>query len=179
MSHPRASWEPEPEPAPGTEPRPVGPPVPAPQEWWAPAPLRLPPLLPRRQSPWLIVEVGGSPGAHQGLVWALREAARREATVVAVTVLDAPAGDPLEGSTRVLIRARLAAHDRLEAQVLRAIAETGVRGRTRTAVLERPVYEALTAATRGADLVVVGDQGKTLLRQAVPRPPARRLAHGA
>ena len=45
---------------------------------------------------------------------------------------------------RVLVRAHLAAHDRLEAQVLRAIAETGVHGRTRTAVLER-------AGLRGAD----------------------------
>ena len=106
------------------------------------------------------------------------EAARREA-IVAVTVLDAPAGDPLEGSSRVLVRNQLAAHDRLEAQVLRAIAETGVHGRTRTAVLDRLVYEALVAATRGADLVVVGPQGKSLLRQAVPRPPSRRLARGA
>ena len=56
----------------------------------------------------------------------------------------------------MLVRAQLAAHDRLEAQVLRAIAETGVHGRTRTAVLDRPVFEALTAATHGADLVVVG-----------------------
>ena len=64
--------------------------------------------------------------------------------------------------------------------MLRAIAETGVHGRTRTAVLERPVFEALIAATHGADLVVVGAEGKTLLRQAVARPPAtRRLARGA
>src|SRR5215213_1128581 len=142
-------------------------------------PLRLPPLLPRRQNPWLIVEVDGSSAGHRALVWALREAARREATVVAVLVLDDPEGDPLEGSSRVLLRARLAAHDRLEAQVLRAIAETGVHGRTRTAVLDRPVFQALTAATRGADLVVVGAHGKTLLRQAVPRPPNRRMARGA
>ena len=27
-------------------------------------PLRLRPLLPRRQNPWLVVEVDGSPGAH-------------------------------------------------------------------------------------------------------------------
>jgi hypothetical protein len=127
----------------------------------------------------LIVEVDGTPSAHHGLVWALREAARREATVVAVSVLDAPAGDPLEGSARVLIREQLAAHDRLEAQVLRAIAETGIQGRTRTAVLDRPVYDALIAATRGADLVVVGPQGKTMLRQSVARPPGRRLARGA
>jgi nucleotide-binding universal stress UspA family protein len=142
-------------------------------------PLRLTPLLPRRQNPWLVVEVDGSATGHGALIWALREAARREATVVAVCVLDAPAGDPLEGSDRILLRAQTAAHDRLEAQVLRAIAETGVHGRTRTAVLDRPVFEALTAATRGADLVVVGPRGKTLLRQAVPRPPARRLARGA
>jgi nucleotide-binding universal stress UspA family protein len=127
----------------------------------------------------MVVEVDGSPAGHGALVWALREAARREATVVAVTVLDAPDGDPLEGSSRVLVRDHLAAQDRLEAQVLRAIAETGVHGRTRTAVLDRPVFEALTAATRGADLVVVGAGTKTLLRQAVPRPPSRRLARGA
>lgn len=166
MSDTRSPWDPES--------------VPAPRDPGAGLePLRLPPLLPRRQAPWLVVEVDGTPGAHHGLVWALREAARREATVVAVTVLDAPAGNPLEGSSRIHLRARLAAHDRLEAQVLRAIAETGVHGRSSTAVLDRPVYEALTAATRGADLVVVGPQGKSLLRQAVPRPPARRLARGA
>ena len=143
------------------------------------APLRLPPLLPRRQNPWLIVEVDGSPACHGALVWALREAARREATVVAVLVLGEPDGDPLESSGRLLLRARLAAHGRLEAQVLRAIGETGVHGRTRTTVLDRPVFEALTAATHGADLVVVSPHGKTLLRQAVPRPPMRRAARGA
>ena len=145
-----------------------------------PEPLRLPPLLPRRQNPWLLVEVDGSAAGHGALVWALREAARREATVVAVCVLRAPDGDPLEGAGRALVREHLAARERLEAQVLRAIAETGVHGRTETAVLERPVFEALAAARSGADLVYVGAQGKTLLRQAVPRPPTRRpLARGA
>lgn len=141
-------------------------------------PIRLPPLLPRRQNPWLVVEVDGSPSGHGALVWALREAARREATVVAVCVLETTGADPLAGSSGTL-RTRSAAIDRLEAQVLRAIAETGVHGRTRTAVLERCVFEALTAATRGADLVVVGPRSKTLLRQAVPRSPVRRLARGA
>jgi nucleotide-binding universal stress UspA family protein len=173
MSDLRSPWEPEPEAASsGDEPisRAEGAPV---------EPLRLPPLLPRRQSPWLVVEVDGSPAGHGALVWALREAARREATVVAVCVLEAPSGDPLEGTSRVLPRDRHSAHDRLEARVLRAIAETGVHGRSHTAVLERPLFEALTAATRGADLVVVGPRSKTLLRQAVPRPPVRRLARGA
>jgi len=175
MSDTRSPWDPDQ--APETEPLPAVPPG-AVDEGGV-EPLRLPPLLPRRQPPWLIVEVDGSPSGHGALVWALREAARREATVVAVSVLDAPGGDPLEGSGRVRSRSQLAAHDRLEAQVLRAIAETGVHGRTRTAVLDRPVFEALSAATRGADLVVVGPGGKTLLRQAVPRPPTRRMARGA
>ncbi len=142
-------------------------------------PLRLPPLLPRRQNPWLIVAVDGSSAAHGALVWALREAARREATVVAVRVLDDPAGDPLGNPGRGHLLTRMAAHDHLEAHVLRAIAETGVQGRTRTAVMERAVFEALSAATQGADLVVVGSQGKALLRHALPRPLTRRLARGA
>ena len=142
-------------------------------------PLRLSPLFPRRHRPRLVVEVDGTAAGHGALVWALREAARREGIVVAICVLDEPEGNPLDGSTRVPTRARSSAHDRLEAQVLRAIAETGVHGRARTSVLERPVFEALTAATRGADLVVVGAHGKTLLRPAVPRTPARRLARGA
>ena len=142
-------------------------------------PFRLPPLLPRRQNPWLIVEVDGSAAGHGALVWALREAARREATVVAVSVLDDAADGPLGSFGRAQHREHLAAHDLLETRVLRAIAETGVHGRSRTAVLDRPVFDALTAATRGADLVVVGARGKTVLRQAVPRPPAHRLARGA
>ncbi|MGY1638628.1 universal stress protein [Geodermatophilus sp. SYSU D00742] len=139
-------------------------------------PTRLTPLLPRRQHPWLVVDVDGSAAGYGALVWALREAARREATVVAVSVLDETDSDPLAGLGR---RDSAAALERLEALVLRAIAETGVAGRTRTAVLERPVFEALTGAARGADLVVVGAHGKTLLRPAVPRPHPRRLARGA
>lgn len=170
----------EPDPVPNVEPQSAGPSTSGPGQGPGVEPLRLRPLLPRRQNPWLVVEVDGTSAGHGALVWALREAARREATVVAVSVLDAVDEDPLEGAGRVLVRARRAAHDRLEAQVLRAIAETGVHGRTRTTVVERPVYDALTAATQGADLVVVGGGGKTLLRQAVPRPPGpRRLARGA
>ena len=142
-------------------------------------PMRLTPLLPRRQNPWLLVDVDGSPASYGALVWALREAARREATVVAVCVVDDEGDDGLAGLTRLGQRASTVALERLEAQVLRAIAETGVSGRVRTAVLERPVFEALSSAARGADLVVVSGQGKTLLRPAVPRQPTRRLARGA
>lgn len=141
--------------------------------------LQLIPLHPRRQSPWLLVEVDGTPESHRALVWAVREAARREATVVAVAVLDAPAGDPLDGTARLSSHTQDAARDHVEAHVLRAVAETGISGRTRTAVLERPVFEALDAAVHGADLVMVGAGGKRVLRPAIPRPPLRRVARGA
>jgi nucleotide-binding universal stress UspA family protein len=142
-------------------------------------PLRLPPLLSRRHAPWLLVEVDGSTARHGSLVWALREAARREATVLAVTVLCDEAEHPLGAARPPSAKSRAAAMQMLEAQVLRAIADTGVHGRVRTAVLERPVLEALSAAASGADLVIVGSSGKTLLRPAVARPPFRRLSRGA
>ena len=142
-------------------------------------PLRLPPLLSRRHSPWLLVEVDGSSARHGALVWALREAARREATVLAVTVLDDGADHPLGAARPPSSSSQVAALQLLEAQVLRAIAETGVHGRVRTAALERPVFEALDAAASGADLVIVRAGGKTLLRPAMGRPPFRRLSRGA
>jgi nucleotide-binding universal stress UspA family protein len=141
-------------------------------------PVRLRPLITRRQIPRLLVEVDGTPASHGALLWALREAARREGTVVAVGVLDDDdADDPLGG--RGTRREHAAVLERVEASLLRAIAETGVHGRARTSVLDRCVLEALTAAAHGADLVVVGPGTKALLRPAVPRPPARRLARGA
>lgn len=136
-------------------------------------------LFTRRHNPWLLVEVDGSATAQRALVWALREAARREATVLAVTVLDEVPEHPLGAARAPSAVGHTAALNRLEALVLRAIAETEVHGRSRTAVLERPVFEALSAAAAGADLVIVGAGGKTLLRPAVPRPPFRRLPRGA
>ena len=110
----------EPDPVAGEEPRPSVPTALTGDD--AVELVRLPPLLPRRQNPWLIVEVDGTPAGHGALVWALREAARRDATVVAVHVLEDRGGDPLAGSTRARLLAQLAASDRLEARVLRAIA---------------------------------------------------------
>ena len=133
----------------------------------------------RRRAPWVVVEMDGSAEAHRALLWAFREAARREAVVVAVSVLDEPDGDPLTGTTRVPRRTQDAARDHLEALVLRAVAETGFSGRTHTAILERSVFEALDAAMHGADLVVVGAGGKRLLRPVLPRQPLRRVARGA
>lgn len=142
-------------------------------------PVRVPSLFSRRHTPWLLVEVDGSPAAQRALVWALRESARREATVLAVAVLPDEDPHPLGTAQLPSRREQATALRRLEAQLIGAIAETGVHGRSRTAVLERPVLEALTAAASGADLVIVGTTGKTLLRQAVPRAPFRRLPRGA
>ncbi len=156
-----------------------GVPAPVPASSRAIEHLRLLPLIPRRQPPWLLVDVDGTPAAHQALVWSLREAARREAIVLAVCVMDAPEGDPRQGTARLSPRTQTAVRDQLEAAVLRAVAETSVDGRTRTAILERPVFDALSAAAHGADLVVVGADGKRLLRSAVPRSGLRRVERGA
>jgi nucleotide-binding universal stress UspA family protein len=124
------------------------------------------PIPLRRPHPWLLVVDDETPAAYASLSWALREAARREATVVAVAVMDAP-----ESS-----RDRRAD---LDARVGRAVAETGSAAPVQTAVLDAVVIAALTGAARGADLVVVGAVGKTLLRPAVPRTAARGVARGA
>jgi nucleotide-binding universal stress UspA family protein len=143
------------------------------------SPIRLTPLVPRRRSPWILVEVDGTPAGDRALVWALHEAARREATVVAVGIVEDPADDPLGSGSRAAWRDSALVRDRVEAAVCHAIAETGVHGRVRTSVVERPLLEALVAGAHGADLVLVGAEGKALLRQAVPRAPSRRLARGA
>ncbi|MBM7806286.1 nucleotide-binding universal stress UspA family protein [Geodermatophilus bullaregiensis] len=141
-------------------------------------PLRLAPLLPRRPRPRLVVHVDGSPATYGALVWALREAARRDGTVLAAGVVaDAPDGlVPAPRSAGE--RTRAAVRAQVEAQVVRAIAETGVTGRVRTATVEQSVFDALEAAGRGGDLVLVGGAGRTLLRPVVPRA-GRRLARGA
>jgi nucleotide-binding universal stress UspA family protein len=131
----------------------------------APAPHQAPVPL-RRPHPWLLVVDDETPATYAALTWALREAARREATVVAVAVTDAPDGS----------RDRRAD---LDARVGLAVAETGSSAQVQTAVLDAAVLAALTGAARGADLVVVGAVGKTLLRPAVSRTAARRLARGA
>jgi nucleotide-binding universal stress UspA family protein len=126
----------------------------------------------------LLVAVDADPASQAALVWSLREAARREATVVAVSVCrDTTQDDDWVPGTssddhRVL-------QDELDARVQQATMEAGVRPRIRTAVLDAQVFEAFAGAARGADLVLVGPHGKTLLRPAVARPAARRSARPA
>jgi nucleotide-binding universal stress UspA family protein len=122
--------------------------------------------------------VDADPSSQAALVWSLREAARREATVVAVTVCPVAAPDEewdpgSSSADRGVLQAEL------DARVQQATAEAGVRPRIRTAVLDAQVFEAFAGAARGADLVLVGAHGKTLLRPAVARPAVRRSARPA
>ncbi|SDY45431.1 hypothetical protein SAMN05661080_03536 [Modestobacter sp. DSM 44400] len=126
-----------------------------------PAPVPL-----RRPHPWLLVVDDETPAAYTALIWALREAARREATVVVAAVTEVPNGS-------------LERRDALDARVGLAVTETGSTVEVQTAVLDATVLAALTGAARGADLVVVGAASKTLLRPAVPRTAVRRVAWGA
>jgi putative protein kinase ArgK-like GTPase of G3E family len=142
-------------------------------------PVRLVPLLPRRPVPSFVVDVDGTPSGHRALVWALREAARREGTVLAVAAVDVPPGDPLSDPAPVGEGTRTAALARADAAVVRAVAETGVTGRVRTVAADRSLLDALCTAGRGGDLVLVGGTGRALLRPVAPRFPGRRLALGA
>lgn len=114
--------------------------------------------------PQLLVAVDGSAAATHRLVWALQEAARRQATVLAVGVVEAGAGEDVREAVRTL----------LEAQTRHAEDEAGVAGRVRTALLAPVVLEALGAAAAGADLVLAEVARTAVLRPAVPRTRSRR-----
>ena len=120
-------------------------------------PARIHALVPRREKPRLLVQVDCAAPTQPELVWALEEAARREALVIAVALIDSDASERRRGALLA----------RLDAHVLQAVGRTGVHGRSRTALLDPLVYEAMAATSRGGDLVVVRPTGKTLLRSAV------------
>jgi nucleotide-binding universal stress UspA family protein len=95
--------------------------------------------------PWLVVGVGTSPESRGALLWALRDAERRDGTVLAVRVW---AGGS-DGDRR-------AAEADLVARVRAAVEETGVRGRTQFQLLDGPVADVLTAISEDADVLVLG-----------------------
>jgi nucleotide-binding universal stress UspA family protein len=97
--------------------------------------------------PLMLVDVRPSACGYQALLWALREAERRDATLLAVTVWS---GDPLlpdEGLGEM--------EEALAAMVERAVDETNVHGRTRVAAVTHPVTVSEVAARTGAELLVV------------------------
>ena len=128
----------------------------------------MPSTPPTHERPRLLVAVDGSAGSTRQLIWALQEAARREATVLAVAVLASDAFEDERTATQVLV----------EAQVQHAIGETGVHGRSRTALLDPPGFEALARHARGGDLVVVRPPRTTSVRPSVPPRLRRPLGRG-
>jgi len=100
--------------------------------------------------PWLVVGVGPTRESRGALLWALREAGRRNGTVLAVTVWD---GGPEHE--------RVAREAELVARVRAAVEETGVRGRTQTQLVAGPVADVLTALSEDADVLVLGQHHTT------------------
>jgi hypothetical protein len=100
--------------------------------------------------PLLVVDVHPSACGYTALLWALQEAERRDAHLLAVTVW---AGDPAEPD-----EGRPAMEEALEATVRRAVDETGVHGRTRVAVVTAPATLTEVVEMAGAELLVVGSE---------------------
>ena len=100
--------------------------------------------------PLLVVDVQPSACGYTALLWALQEAERRDAHLLAVTVWAGDPAEPDEGSP--------AMEEALEATVRRAVDETGVHGRTRVAVVTAPATLAEVVELAGAELLVVGSE---------------------
>ena len=100
--------------------------------------------------PLVLVDVEPSHCGYEALTWALREAERRDATLLAVTLWAGDPTQPDDGRTEM--------EQALAAMVARATEETGVHGRTRVAVATRPATAAEVATRMGAELLVVGSE---------------------
>jgi nucleotide-binding universal stress UspA family protein len=98
----------------------------------------------------VLVDVRPSACGYQALLWALQEAQRRDAVLLAVTVWPGDPGRPDEGRAEM--------EEALIAMVERAVQETGVHGRTRVGVVIHPVTVADVAARTGAELLVLGSE---------------------
>jgi nucleotide-binding universal stress UspA family protein len=101
----------------------------------------------------VLVDVRPTGCGYQALLWALREAERRDATLLAVTVWP---GDPTQ-----LDDGRAEMERALTTMVERAVEETGVHGRTRVAAVTHPVTVADVAVRTGAELLVMGTEEVT------------------
>jgi nucleotide-binding universal stress UspA family protein len=102
------------------------------------------------ERPLLVVDVRPTACGYSALLWALQEAERRDAQLLAVTLW---AGDPSEPD-----EGRAAMEEALEGTVRRAVEETGVHGRTRLAVVTAPATLVEVADLAGAEVVVVGSE---------------------
>ena len=101
--------------------------------------------------PLVLVDVRPSACGYEALLWALREAERRDAVLLAVTLWPGDPSQPDDGRAEM--------EEALTAMVERAVGETGVHGRTRVAALTYPVTVAEVAERTGAELLVMGGEG--------------------
>ena len=104
--------------------------------------------------PLVLVDVRPTECGHRALLWALREAERRDAHLLAVTVWPGDPAQPDEGRAEM--------EQALTAMVECAVEETGVHGRTRVAVLTQPVTVEDVAVRTGAELLVMGSEEITV-----------------
>jgi hypothetical protein len=100
--------------------------------------------------PVLLVDVRPTTCGYRALVWALTEAERRDAELLAVTFWPGDPAEPDGGRSEM--------HQALMATVRRAVEETGVHGRTRVEVVTGPVSLTEVAAVAGAELVVLASE---------------------
>ena len=100
--------------------------------------------------PLVLVDVRPTECGYRALLWALREAERRDAVLLAVTAWPGDPAEPDEGRAEM--------EQALTAMVERAVDETGVHGRTRVAAVTHPVTAADVAVRTGAQLLVIGTE---------------------
>ena len=94
---------------------------------------------------WLVCGVSGSQNSRVALRWALREAHRRDARLMAVRVWSGGGA-----------AARAACEQDLVATVRAAARDTGVHGRTWVRLLDGDPDRVLTALADQADLLILG-----------------------
>ena len=100
--------------------------------------------------PLVLVDVRPTECGYQALLWALHEAERRNAVLLAVTVWPGDPTQPDEGRAEM--------EQALAAMVERGVEEAGVHGRTRVAAVTAPVTIGDVAISTGAELVVMGSE---------------------
>ncbi|GIJ78695.1 Nucleotide-binding universal stress protein, UspA family [Micromonospora phaseoli] len=114
----------------------------------------------------IVVGVDGSDGGRRALRWAVQEAAGRGGTVQAVT---AWRWDGLDGGAMVApnpIEEEERAHALL-AREIAAVTRDGTAAPVAAEVVEGRPADVLSAAARGADLLVLGSHGHGRLRHTV------------